>query len=90
MSVAASVSASHVEATPKKHAEHAEHAVYVDVSLPKRTYEIAEQWRSQPKHLRAIHVGVGAAGLLMAYKMQKDFQNYSLVCYEKNPEVGGT
>lgn len=46
-------------------------------------YKIKEQWHSQPGHLRIIHVGAGAAGLLMAYKMKKDFQDYSLVCYEK-------
>lgn len=46
-------------------------------------YKIKEQWHSQPRHLRIIHAGAGAAGLLMAYKMQKDFEDYSLVCYEK-------
>lgn len=46
-------------------------------------YQIKEQWHSQPQHLRVIHVGAGAAGLLVAYKMKKNFQNYSLVCYEK-------
>lgn len=54
------------------------------------SYKIKEQWHSKTKHLRVIHVGAGAAGLLMAYKMQKGFDNYSLVCYEKNPEVAGT
>ncbi len=46
-------------------------------------YKIKEQWHSQRRHLRMIHVGAGAAGLLMAYKMKKDFKDYSLVCYEK-------
>ncbi len=49
----------------------------------KAEYQIKEQWHSRPGHLRVIHVGAGAAGLLMAYKMKKDFQDYSLVCYEK-------
>ncbi|KAK4936739.1 hypothetical protein LTR10_022463 [Elasticomyces elasticus] len=53
-------------------------------------YTIEEQWHSQPSHLRVIHVGAGATGLLVAYKMQKEFKDYSLVCYEKNPEVAGT
>ena len=35
-------------------------------------------------------VGAGAAGLLVAYKMKKNFTNYELVCYEKNPNVAGT
>lgn len=47
------------------------------------SYKIKEQWHSQKRHLRVIHVGAGAAGLLMAYKMKKDFEDYSLVCYEK-------
>ena len=48
------------------------------------TYKIKEQWHSQKSHLRIIHVGAGAAGLLMAYKMKKDFEDYDLVCYEKS------
>lgn len=96
MSVADPIMPSQLKASTKKHAEHVEHLEHVEVkattndSVPKVIYEITEQWHSQPKHLRVIHVGAGAAGLLMAYKMQKDFENYSLVCYEKNPEVGGT
>ncbi len=54
------------------------------------SYGVLEQWHSQPGHLRAICVGAGAAGLLVAYKMKKDFTNYDLVCYEKNPSVAGT
>lgn len=46
-------------------------------------YKIKDQWHSQPQHLRVIHVGAGAAGLLTAYKMKKNFEDYSLVCYEK-------
>ena len=39
------------------------------------------------RHVRVICVGAGASGLLMAYKLQKHFHNYSLVCYEKNKAV---
>ncbi|KAF4120115.1 putative flavoprotein CzcO associated with the cation diffusion facilitator CzcD [Geosmithia morbida] len=42
------------------------------------------------RHVRIICVGAGASGLLMAYKLQKHFGNFSLVLYEKNPEVAGT
>ncbi|KAF9869370.1 monooxygenase [Colletotrichum karsti] len=42
------------------------------------------------RHVRVVCVGAGASGLLMAYKMQKHFNNYSLVCYEKNEAVSGT
>jgi ribulose 1,5-bisphosphate synthetase/thiazole synthase len=46
-------------------------------------YRIADQYHSQGRTIRVIHVGAGAAGLLMAYKMKKLFDNYELVCYEK-------
>ncbi|KAG7126384.1 putative sterigmatocystin biosynthesis monooxygenase stcW like protein [Verticillium longisporum] len=42
------------------------------------------------KHIRVICVGAGASGLLVAYKMQKHFQNFSLAVYEKNEAVSGT
>ncbi|CAG9943089.1 unnamed protein product [Clonostachys rosea f. rosea IK726] len=42
------------------------------------------------RHVRIICVGAGASGLLMAYKLQKHFSNFSLQVYEKNPEVSGT
>lgn len=53
-------------------------------------YEILPQWHSKPTNLRVICVGAGAAGLLVAYKMKMNFTNYELVCYDKNPDVGGT
>lgn len=42
------------------------------------------------RHVRVICIGAGASGLLMAYKLQRHFSNYSLQVYEKNPEVSGT
>ncbi|KAK1466334.1 monooxygenase [Colletotrichum cuscutae] len=42
------------------------------------------------RHVRIICVGAGASGLLLAYKLQRHFSNYSLQCYEKNPSVAGT
>lgn len=42
------------------------------------------------RHVRVICIGAGASGLLLAYKMQKHFSNYSLTVYEKNAEVSGT
>jgi hypothetical protein len=68
-----------------------------DITLPhtdsegqESPYHILPQWHSKPNHLRVICVGAGAAGLLVAYKMKKNFTNYELVCYEKNPSVAGT
>lgn len=51
---------------------------------------LIKQWHSEPRRLRIIHIGAGATGLCCAYKMERQLSNYELVCYEKNPEVGGT
>ncbi|KFZ00448.1 hypothetical protein V498_00072 [Pseudogymnoascus sp. VKM F-4517 (FW-2822)] len=42
------------------------------------------------RHVNIICVGAGASGLLLAYKLQRHFQNFSLTVYEKNAEVSGT
>ncbi|KAK3066148.1 hypothetical protein LTS18_001965, partial [Coniosporium uncinatum] len=44
----------------------------------------------QERHVRVICIGAGASGLLLGYKLQRHFQNYSLTIYEKNEEVSGT
>lgn len=46
-------------------------------------YRIADQYHSQGKTIKVVNVGAGAAGLLLAYKMKKLFNNYELTCYEK-------
>ncbi|EJD40912.1 FAD/NAD(P)-binding domain-containing protein [Auricularia subglabra TFB-10046 SS5] len=51
-------------------------------------------WAAQPihseRHVRIITVGAGASGLLVAYKLQRSFRNFTLSVYDKNAEVGGT
>jgi cation diffusion facilitator CzcD-associated flavoprotein CzcO len=42
------------------------------------------------RHVRIVCIGAGASGLLMAYKLQRHFKNFSLTIYEKNSEVSGT
>ena len=42
------------------------------------------------RHVRIICVGAGASGLCFAYKLQRSFNNFSLVVYEKNTEISGT
>jgi cation diffusion facilitator CzcD-associated flavoprotein CzcO len=54
-----------------------------------------ERWRSQkPIHeerrLKVICIGAGASGLLLAYKLQRSFEKFDLVLYEKNADLGGT
>lgn len=51
--------------------------------MPEAIYQVEQQWHSKPSHVRVICVGAGSAGLCVAYKMKKDFENYTLVCYEK-------
>ncbi|KAF2093574.1 FAD/NAD(P)-binding domain-containing protein [Rhizodiscina lignyota] len=42
------------------------------------------------RHVRIICIGAGASGLVLAYKLQRHFQNYTLQIYEKNTELSGT
>jgi hypothetical protein len=42
------------------------------------------------RHVSIICVGAGASGLLLAYKLQQHFANYTLTVFEKNPAVAGT
>ncbi|KAF7588834.1 hypothetical protein BBP40_005188 [Aspergillus hancockii] len=42
------------------------------------------------RHVKVVCIGAGASGLLFAYKLQRDFSNFSLTIYEKNADVGGT
>ncbi|KIM44457.1 hypothetical protein M413DRAFT_24952 [Hebeloma cylindrosporum] len=54
-----------------------------------------EHWRSQEpiheeRHLKVICIGAGASGLLLAYKLQRSFENLELILYEKNADLGGT
>ena len=53
------------------------------VQSSKVPFTLLNQWHSKPGLIRLINVGAGAAGLLLAYKMQKNFTEYELVCYEK-------
>ena len=46
-------------------------------------YAIREQFHSEHKRIKIIHVGAGASGLLTAYKARRFLKNYELVCYEK-------
>lgn len=41
------------------------------------------------RRLKVIVIGAGASGLLLAYKLQRHFDNLELKVYEKNPAVSG-
>jgi hypothetical protein len=40
--------------------------------------------------LKVIGIGAGASGLLLAYKIQRNFEDIDLTIYEKNDGVAGT
>ncbi|KAG6850658.1 hypothetical protein H0H93_010386 [Arthromyces matolae] len=40
--------------------------------------------------MKIICIGAGASGLLLAYKLQRSFNNFELVLYEKNEGISGT
>lgn len=56
----------------------------------KAPFKLLQQWHSQPRNIRIIHIGAGATGLCTAFKFERGLTDYELVCYEKNDEVGGT
>jgi ribulose 1,5-bisphosphate synthetase/thiazole synthase len=44
----------------------------------------------QPQRtLKVVVIGAGASGLLLAYKVQRHFDNFQLQVFEKNPAVSG-
>ncbi|OQD79940.1 hypothetical protein PENANT_c041G06287 [Penicillium antarcticum] len=45
---------------------------------------------SSNRPIRVVIIGAGASGLLMAYKLQRNFDDLEFQIYEKNPDVGGT
>ncbi|CAG8904552.1 unnamed protein product [Penicillium egyptiacum] len=47
-----------------------------------------EKCHSEPRRLKIVHVGAGAAGLMTAYKAKNILSNYELTVYEKYPGVG--
>lgn len=38
----------------------------------------------RPRRLRVIGIGAGASGLLLAYKLQRNFDEIDLTIFEKN------
>lgn len=52
--------------------------------------DIPDDPQCAPQPIKIIHVGAGASGILFSYKAERQLQNYELICYEKNPAIGGT
>jgi ribulose 1,5-bisphosphate synthetase/thiazole synthase len=53
-------------------------------------YAIEEHPLGEPRHLRIVTIGAGAAGLNFARHLNLYLKNVEHVIYEKNSDVGGT
>ncbi|KAK8877498.1 FAD NAD(P)-binding domain-containing protein [Apiospora arundinis] len=54
------------------------------------TYQVRDTPIHANRHLRVICIGAGASGLYLAYKLKKDFTDFTLDIFEKNADIGGT
>lgn len=57
-----------------------------------RGYNVPDLTYASPENrkIKVITIGAGFAGILIAYKFQKELQNVDLVIYDKNGDIGGT
>ncbi|GAB7356238.1 hypothetical protein MBLNU459_g7055t1 [Dothideomycetes sp. NU459] len=53
-------------------------------------YETVKPIFEPKRKLKIICVGAGASGLLLAYKIQRHFDDFELIVYEKNTDISGT
>lgn len=54
------------------------------------TYKVQEQPLGTARHIRIVGIGAGASGLNLIRTLRLNLNNYELVVYEKNTDVGGT
>ncbi|KAH7489978.1 FAD-binding monooxygenase [Fusarium oxysporum f. sp. matthiolae] len=62
----------------------------IEVDRPTEAYRVWDTCLGEPRQLRVITIGAGAAGLNLAYQIDRHMKNIDHIIYEKNPEVGGT
>jgi hypothetical protein len=55
-----------------------------------RGYSIREEPMGVLKPMRLVVLGAGASGINFAWMAQEKLQSVEVVCYDKNPQVGGT
>jgi ribulose 1,5-bisphosphate synthetase/thiazole synthase len=53
-------------------------------------YVVDEHRMGEPRQLRIVCMGAGAAGLNLAHQVEKHMKGIDFCIYEKNAEVGGT
>lgn len=56
----------------------------------KSGYKIIEEPSRYKRPLRVLCVGAGASAINFAHEVQESKLDLDLVCYEKNPSIGGT
>lgn len=61
-----------------------------EMQVPLAPEQVPGYPQCTPRAIRIIHVGFGASGMVFAHKAEKFLQNFKLVCYEKNDQLGGT
>lgn len=55
-----------------------------------RGYKIQEEVFAHERPIRVIHIGAGISGICLAKLLPEMLNNASLVCYDKNSDIGGT
>ncbi|CAH0020174.1 unnamed protein product [Clonostachys rhizophaga] len=55
-----------------------------------RGYKIQEEVFAHERPIRVIHIGAGISGICLAKFLPEMLNNASLVCYDKNSDIGGT
>ncbi|KAH8890173.1 FAD/NAD(P)-binding domain-containing protein [Thozetella sp. PMI_491] len=55
-----------------------------------RGYKIQEELFGHERPIRVIHIGAGISGICLAKFLPETLNNASLVCYDKNYDIGGT
>ena len=55
-----------------------------------RGYKIQEELFGHERPIRVIHIGAGISGICLAKFLPEKLNNASLVCYDKNNDIGGT
>ena len=58
--------------------------------MPSTTYNVVEQPSRIGRRLKVIAIGAGASALNFAHEVNESDLDIELVCYDKNPEIGGT
>jgi cyclohexanone monooxygenase len=64
----------------------------IQASVHSKPYKVSyiDPIHTPKRKLSVICIGAGASGLLLAYKLDRHFDDFDLTIYEKNADTGGT